>query len=352
MEGRKMRELWETERPIVAITMGDAAGIGPEIAVRVLCDVGTYRLCRPLIVGDASVIQAVLDGMRLNFAVHPIATVGQARFEPRYLDVLDLHNIDMGQLKKGMVDPMAGAAAYQYIITAADLAMQGEVDAVVTCPICKEALNLAGYEYPGHTEIFAERTGAREYAMMMSAGALRVVIISTHLPLRAALDLISQERILTAVRLADELGRLLGMGVPRIAVPGLNPHASEGGIFGSEELEIIIPAIRQAQAMGFQVSGPFPADMVFYRAVQGEFDFVIALYHDQGLIPIKLLGFGAGVNVTLGLPIVRTSVDHGTAFDIAWQFRASACSLTEAIRWAVQLSKARQRARAGRMPAQ
>jgi len=331
------------ERPILAITMGDAAGIGPEIAARALADSETYRICRPLLIGDASVMRATLEGMGLGLSIHPVAEVSEARFELGHMDLMDLHNIDLPRLAKAQVSAMAGRAAYEYIVRAIDLAMAGEVDAVVTCPIHKDALNQAGYHYPGHTEIFAERTGTRDYAMMLVAGGLRVVLVTIHVALREAIEQINQERIVRAIRLAHEAGRLLGIEKPRIAVPGLNPHAGEGGLFGREEIEIIAPAIRQAQAMGYHAEGPFPPDTVFYRAVHGQFDFVTPMYHDQGLIPIKLLGFGEGVNVTLGLPIIRTSVDHGTAFGKAWQFRASAGSLMEAIRLAAQMAQARRR---------
>jgi len=326
-------------RPILAITMGDAAGIGPEIAVRALADVETYRLCRPLVIGDRSTMLATLEGMGVPLVLHPISMPAQARFEWGRIDLLDLDNILLSRLKQGQVCTMAGAAAYDYIVKGIDLAMERVVDAVVTCPIHKDALNQAGRHYPGHTEIFAERTGTQEYAMMLTAGNLRVVLVTIHVALREAIEQISEERILRAIRFAREAGRLLGIGEPRIAVPGLNPHAGEGGMFGREEIEIIGPAVSRAQALGYNAQGPFPPDTIFHRAAHGEFDFVTPMYHDQGLIAVKLIGFGGGVNVTLGLPIIRTSVDHGTAFDKAWQFRADAGSLIEAIRLATQIAR-------------
>jgi 4-phospho-D-threonate 3-dehydrogenase / 4-phospho-D-erythronate 3-dehydrogenase len=331
--------------PILAITMGDAAGIGPEIAVRAFADSRTYSACRPLLIGDGSVIQAVLDEMKVDLALHRIADVAEAVFEAGQIDLLDLHNVDLYCLKKAQVDPMAGGAAYQYIVRAIDLALAGTVQAVVTCPIHKDALNQAGYHYPGHTEIFAERTGTKHYAMMLVTGKLRVVLVTIHVALREAIAQLNEERILRAIGLAHEAGLLLGIEHPRIAVPGLNPHAGEGGMFGREELEIIAPAIEKARTAGLDARGPFPPDTVFHRAAQGQFDFVTALYHDQGLIPIKLVGFGKGVNVTLGLPIIRTSVDHGTAFGKAWQFRAEAGSLMEAIGLATQMARTQSRKR-------
>jgi 4-hydroxythreonine-4-phosphate dehydrogenase len=338
MEGAK-----KSERPLLAITMGDAAGIGPEIAVRALADSETYRVCRPLLIGDGSVVQATLDGMGMTLAPHPIADMTEASFEPGEIDLLDLHNVDLSRLQQAKVSAMAGSAAYDYIVRATDLALAGVVDGMVTCPIHKDALNQAGHHYPGHTELLGERTGTQDFAMMLVAGELRVVLVTIHLALREAIDQINQERILRAIRLAHEAGLLLGIERPLIAVPGLNPHAGEGGMFGREEIEIIAPAIAKARALGYHTQGPFPPDTVFYRATQGQFDFVTPMYHDQGLIPIKLFGFGKGVNVTLGLPIIRTSVDHGTAFGKAWQFRADAGSLKEAIRLAAQMANVKRR---------
>jgi 4-hydroxythreonine-4-phosphate dehydrogenase len=333
-------------RPILAITMGDPAGVGPEIAVRALADVATYRICRPLIVGDAAVIRATLDGMGARLALHTVSEPAAGHYELGQIDLLDLHNVDLGRMPKAQVSALAGAAAYEYIIKAIDLAMADAVDAVVTCPIHKDALNQAGYHYPGHTEIFAERTNTTDYAMMLTAGGLRVVLVTIHVALRQALDMINEERILRAIRLAHEAGGLLGIQRPRIGVPGVNPHAGEGGMFGREELELIMPAIEKARALGYDAQGPFSPDTIFYRALHGQFDFVTPMYHDQGLIPIKVIGFGGGVNVTLGLPIIRTSVDHGTAFGKAWQFRADAGSLLEAMRVAVQMAKVKRQRRA------
>jgi 4-hydroxythreonine-4-phosphate dehydrogenase len=325
-------------RPILAITMGDPAGIGPEIVVRALVDPESYHICRPLLVGDCSVMKATLEGMGMSLRLNAITEVSEAQFKPGQIDLYDLKNIDMQRLNKAQVSPMAGKAAYEYIIRGTDMAMSRKVDAIVTCPIHKDALNQAGYHYPGHTEVLAERTGSSDYAMMLVAGSLRVVLVTIHVALEKAIEQINEERILRSIRLAHEAGLMMGINNPRIAIPGLNPHAGEGGIFGRQEIEIIEPAIKRAQEMGYNAQGPFPPDTLFYRAVNGQFDFVTAMYHDQGLIPIKLIGFGSGVNVTLGLPIIRTSVDHGTAFGKAWQFRANAGSLMEAIRVAAKMA--------------
>jgi 4-hydroxythreonine-4-phosphate dehydrogenase len=336
-----MREA--NDRPILAITMGDPAGIGPEIAVRALAEIGSYHICRPLLVGDASVMQATLQGMKISLRLHVVTDVPEAHFEPGQIDLVDMRNVDMSRLKKAQVSAMAGRAAYEYIIRATDMAMNGQVDAVVTCPIHKDALNQAGYHYPGHTEILADRTGTTDFAMMLVAGKLRVVLVTIHVALEKAIEEINEERILQAIRQAHEAGLMMGIEKPRIAVPGLNPHAGEGGMFGRQEIEIIGPAIKKAQQMGYNAQGPFPGDTLFYRAVNGQFDFVTPMYHDQGLIPIKLIGFGRGVNVTLGLPIIRTSVDHGTAFGKAWQFRANPGSLLEGIRLAAQMARNKRR---------
>jgi 4-phospho-D-threonate 3-dehydrogenase / 4-phospho-D-erythronate 3-dehydrogenase len=330
------------ERPILAITMGDPAGIGPEIAVRALADVDAYRICRPLVVGDASVMQATLDGMGISLTLHPVASASDAQFSPGHIDLLDLANVDLPTLPRAQVSAPAGRAAYEYIVRGIDLALAGDVDAIVTCPIHKDSLNQAGYHYPGHTEILADRTNTQDFAMMLTAGNLRVVLVTIHVSLEEAIRQIDETRILRAIRLAHQAGLMMGMAHPRIAVPGLNPHAGEGGMFGRQEIEIIEPAVRTAREQGYDAQGPFAPDTLFYRAVNGQFDFVTPMYHDQGLIPIKLIGFGGGVNVTLGLPIIRTSVDHGTAFGKAWQFRANAGSLMEAIRLAAQMARVRQ----------
>jgi len=320
-----------TRRPILAITMGDAAGIGPEIVVRALATQEIPRICRPLVIGDAGVIRATVVGLRADVHVHRVLNVEEARFGPDTIDVLDLENIQLGQLKKAQVDPMAGRAAVENVLKAIELATTGRVDAIVTAPLHKQAMQQAGFSYPGHTELLAEKTGSSSYAMMFVAGDFRVVLVTIHCSLRGALDAISQDSVLEKIRLAHQALQRLGIGQPRIAVAGINPHAGEGGMFGREEIEILEPAIWKAQTQGICASGPYPSDTLFARALQGRFDVVVSMYHDQGLIPVKLVGFEKGVNVTLGLPIIRTSVDHGTAFGRAWQWRADAGSMIAAI---------------------
>ncbi len=337
-------------RPIIAITMGDAAGVGPEIVVKALALEEMYALCRPLVVGDAGVLARSRQMLGLRVELHPIANVSGGRFEPGSIDVLDLANVDLARLKVGEVSAMAGRAAVEYVLRAGKLALSGEVQGMATGPLNKEAMQLGGYEYVGHTEILADLTGTPRCTTMLATGSLRVVHVTRHLPLRQVADAITRERVLETVQLTAE--SLPGMGVvePRLGVAALNPHGGEGGLFGREEIEEIEPAVEAAQSLGIDARGPYPADSIFFRAIAGEFDAVVAMYHDQGHIPVKTHGFESSVTVTLGLPIVRTSVDHGTAFDIAWQASsrgsaggglASPQSLIEAIKLAAEMASMR-----------
>ncbi|MHA1937648.1 MAG: 4-hydroxythreonine-4-phosphate dehydrogenase PdxA [Candidatus Thorarchaeota archaeon] len=301
-------------RPILGITMGDAAGIGPEIINKALSSDNVHRICRPLVIGDAEVLDDAQKVARTSLELRLIEDVSDASFLRGELDVLDLNNIDLEELKMGQPQLMTGKASYEYISKVVDLALGGEIQGITTAPISKEALNMAGYGYPGHTEILAELTGTRDYAMMFVAGPLTVILATIHVALRDACDLINIEDLLTTIRLGNQTMRRFGVEEPRIAIAGLNPHAGEEGLFGDEEIKIIKPAVDLAISQGLNVKGPFPADTLFYRAKNGEFDIVVAMYHDQGCIPIKLLGFDIGVNITVGLPIIRTSVDHGTAY--------------------------------------
>lgn len=302
------------DRPILGITMGDPAGIGPEIIVKALSIKKIYEVCRPLVIGDASVLGHIQKVARTTLEVRPVGGVNEALFIVGTIDVLDFHNIDLEKLSMGKPQAMAGKASYEYVEKAVELAAKGVLSGIVTAPISKEALHMAGYHYPGHTEILAEQTKTKEYAMAFVAGQLKVILVTTHVSLREACDLVTKERILATIRLANDFMQKLGTKTPRIAVAGLNPHAGENGLFGHEDDEEIRPAVDAAIGLGLNVAGPLPADTVFFRARDGEFDIVVAMYHDQGCIPIKLLGFNIGVNVTVGLPIIRTSVDHGTAF--------------------------------------
>jgi 4-hydroxythreonine-4-phosphate dehydrogenase len=328
----------EDLRPVLALTMGDAAGIGPEVIVRALNRPETYAIARPLVIGDLDVFQATVDGMGIPLTLRAVESLAEALFQAGTVDLLNLNNIQLDDLTPGHVCAMAGGAAVECVFRAIDQALDGSVDAIVTAPLHKEAMHQAGYQYPGHTEILAERTGSKNYRMMLASGPLRVVLVTTHLALRRALDMIDQQRVLSTIRIADDAMRRFGIENPKVAVASVNPHAGEGGLFGTEEIEILAPAIATARAEGMDARGPFPPDTVFYRARRGQFDVVVAMYHDQGLIPIKQFGFGQGVNVTLGLPIVRASVDHGTAFGKAWEWRADPGSMIEAIEVAARMA--------------
>ena len=344
------------KKPILGITMGDPSGIGPEIAVKALGSAAIYNICRPLLIGDARVMnKAVKEAVkRYDLTIRPVSSVGECRFEYGTIDVYDLCNVEIAKLKSGCVDAMSGNAAFTSVKRAIELALAGEIDATVTNPISKEALNLAGHRYAGHTEIYADLTGIKNYAMMLADGEFRVVHVSTHIPLREACDRVKKDRVLEVIELAHDTCKSLGIIEPKIAVAGLNPHAGENGMFGREEIEEISPAIEAAIAKGINAEGPISPDTVFAKARGGLFDMVVAMYHDQGHIPLKVLGFQYdssagkwqtinGVNITLGLPVIRTSVDHGTAFDQAWQGSANESSLVNAIEYGVKLSVNRKK---------
>jgi len=327
------------ERPIIAITMGDAAGIGPEIIVKALLSEQIYSICRPLVIGEGVIIQEAIKLTNKALKLCPVQTAVEVDGQFGTIDLFDLHNLDRKEVVKGQVCEACGRAAMEYIAKAARLALEGKVKALVTAPISKEATGQAGYGEVGHLEFLAGLTGATEYATMLVTGPLRVVHLTTHHSLRDACDLVTRERILARLKLTHDSFQQWEIGHPRIAVAALNPHAGEAGLFGTEEIEEIAPAIKEVQDLGIDADGPFPADSVFYRAISGEFDVVLAMYHDQGHIPIKVYGFERSVSVALGLPLVRTSVDHGTAFDIAGKGVANSQSLEEAIKMAVRLSE-------------
>jgi 4-hydroxythreonine-4-phosphate dehydrogenase len=329
--------------------MGDPAGIGPEIIVKALGEKKTYESCKPLVFGDAEVMRAAVQIGNLPLKIRPVSAIDKARFEPDSIDVYDLKNIDLSSLEYGKVSAVAGNAAFQTIRKVIDCAMKGEIDATVTAPINKEAINLAGHHFSGHTEIYAHFTDTKKYAMLLVDDALRVIHVTTHVPLREACDRITEERILDVIVLLHDACIRFGIEKPKIGVAGLNPHAGDGGLFGREEIEIITPAIRVARRLGYSVEGPVPPDTLFTKAVQGKYDGCVAMYHDQGHIPFKLTGFKwdnetqsmsnvKGVNITLGLPIIRTSVDHGTAFEIAGKGIANANAMTNAIEYAVKMA--------------
>jgi len=333
----------EEYRPILAITMGDAAGSGPEIVVKALAVPEIYEISRPIVIGDAATMQEALRITKVPGEIRAINKISEAKFKPGVIDVIDLRNIQLDRLTRGQVNPMAGKAAYEYIKLAVDLALAGECDAIVTSAINKEALNKAGYHYDGHTQILAELCRAKEVAMMLVTGKLRVSHVSTHVSLLRAIERVRPERVLTVLKLTNEALKQMGIENPRLAVSGLNPHAGERGLFGDEEQKYIIPAIEEARRQGMNVTGPLPPDSVFLRASQGQFDAAIAMYHDQGHIAVKMLGITEGVNVTLGLPIIRTSVDHGTVFGKAGKGTADPASLIQAIKLAGVMCRHRRR---------
>jgi 4-hydroxythreonine-4-phosphate dehydrogenase len=318
--------------------MGDAAGTGPEIITKSLALPELRAVCRPVVIGDAAAMTRALRFTGVSLKIRAIKDVAEATSAPGEIDVLDLANLDLATLKLGHVDPQAGHAAYEYIKLATELALAGRVSAVVTSSINKESLNAAGHHFDGHTGLLAHLCDRPDATMMLVADKLRVSHVSTHVPLRVAIDRVKPDRILTVLRLTHDAVRRLGIDRPRLAVAGLNPHAGENGLFGDEEEKFITPAIVQARALGLDVHGPFAGDTIFFRTLQGEFDAGVAMYHDQGHVAAKMLGIWRGVNVTLGLPIIRTSVEHGTDFANAGTGRADPRSLNEALKLAAAMA--------------
>lgn len=327
------------KKPVLGITMGDATGCGPEIIVKTLSESQFYAESRPVVIGDAKIMKRAVDIVGGKQEVRPVPAVDDAGNDPDVIDVIDFDNLPI-DLPFAKIDGRAGKAAYEYVAKGIELALGGSIDAVVTAPLHKEALNLGGYHYAGHTEILGALSGTKNYAMMLVGGPLRVIHVSTHVSMREACDRTRKERVLQVIRLADDSCRLLGLAAPRVAVAGLNPHSGEGGLFGREEIDEIIPAIEEAKKAGIDVTGPIAPDTVFYRAaVKNHFDIVVCMYHDQGHIPMKVLSFETGVNVTVGLPFIRTSVDHGTAFGKAGKGTADHRSLNEAMILAARMAK-------------
>jgi 4-hydroxythreonine-4-phosphate dehydrogenase len=330
------------DRPIVAVTMGDASGIGPEVIVKAFLNPEIQNTVRPIVVGDARIMKAALKFAKGQpVEVNAVKRVLEAKFQNGVIDVLDLQNLDPSKIKIGQICAPCGKAAIQYLEKAIKLAMDGDVDAIATAPINKEAMHKAGYKFHGHTEILAKRTRTKNYAMMFVSDPFWVMLVTTHLPLNKVSKAVTKKRVLQTIKLANEFLYSVRGKKPKIGVAGLNPHAGEGGIFGTEEKKAIKPAVEEAKRMGINVKGPISPDGIFYLANVGLFDIVIAMYHDQGLIPLKLLSFNRSVNVTVGLPIIRTSVDHGTGFDIAGKGWANPTSLIEAIKVAAHFAKSR-----------
>lgn len=334
-------------KPIVGISAGDPAGIGPEITAKALTLPEMFAECRPLVVCDATVMRQIIEVCSLHLEVNVVEDPRDGKYIPGMLDVLDMQNIDQKVFQFNRVSTMTGKASYEYVEKVISLALQGKIDATVTGPIHKEALKAGGYDYAGHTEIYAKFTGTKKYSMMLAEGNFRVVHVSTHVSLLEAIARVKKERVKEVVHLANDALRRMGLASPRIAVAGLNPHAGENGLFGREEIEEIIPAISEMQKEGVDVEGPFPPDTIFPKMKGGQYDIVVCMYHDQGHIPTKLLGFEydhsiqqwkglSGVNITLGLPIIRVSVDHGVAFDKGGQCEANPQSMIQAIQYAAK----------------
>lgn len=327
------------QRPIIAITMGDAAGVGPEIIMKTLAHPELHEECRPLVIGDAERLTAAARIVQKPLPVEsiPCGQPERARYRFGVVDCIDLRNIPP-DLKWGILSSLAGHAAFQYVEEAARLAMGGQVDAICTAPLNKEALQAAGHKYPGHTELLASLTGTTEVSMMLSTPKLRVLHVTTHMGLLDAIARIEPGLVERTIERGHYALQRSGISKPRIGVCGINPHAGENGLFGNgEEEKKIVPAIDACRTKGWDVQGPLPADTLFFRAQRGDFDLVIAMYHDQGHGPVKVLGLEAGVNITIGLPVIRTSVDHGTAFDIAGTGKADEGSMLEAMWQAIRM---------------
>ena len=325
-------------RPIIGITMGDAAGVGPEIIMKAMAVPEVYEMSRPLVIGDARRLRKAGQIVASKLSVRPIQKPEEAAFRPGEVEVVDLPIIPE-DLPFGKLSATAGDAAFKFIQRAVELAMAGRIDGICTAPLNKEALHAGGHKYPGHTELLAKLSGTEEVSMMLATPKMRVIHVTTHIGLLDAIEKIEPALVERTIRRGHDALVRSGMAHPRIAVCAINPHAGEGGLFGRGEEETkVIPGIKAARARGIEVEGPLPADTLFFRAGRGDFDLVVAMYHDQGHGPVKVLGLEAGVNITVGLPFVRTSVDHGTAFDIAGTGKADERSLVQALRDAVALA--------------
>ena len=330
-------------RPVIAITMGDAAGIGPEIIVKSLAHSELYEGCRPLVIGSIKRLQEAASLVKSTLRFRTITQIKDAEFTPGVVDCFDLDLIP-ADYPFGELSALCGDASYQYIVRAVELAKKQSIDAICTAPLNKEALHAGGHIYPGHTELLAQLTDTPEVSMMLVAPKLRVIHVTTHIGLLDAIRKIEPGLVGRTIARGYETLRNAGIDQPRIGICGINPHAGENGLFGNgEEEEKIIPAVLEQQALKRDVEGPLPADTLFFRAARGDFDLVVAMYHDQGHGPVKVMGLEAGVNVTVGLPVIRTSVDHGTAFDIAGKGIADEGSMLEALRIATELATKKTR---------
>ncbi len=323
--------------------MGDPSGIGPEIIIKALSDSSIYEICHPVVLGDPGALSVDIDGLGQK-PINEISGPPKAESRSETIDLMAISHLQRESLIPGNPTVEGGKAMVEYIIRAVELVQNGDLGAIVTCPINKALMHEAGHFFEGHTQLIAHLTSTEDYVMMLAGERLRVALVTIHCALSEVSTCLDDDMIYKTITITSQALQLdFGLLTPRLAVAALNPHAGESGLFGSEEEEIIRPAIERARSDGCQVEGPLPADTLFHRATAGQFDAVVAMYHDQGLIPLKLLHFSDAVNVTLGLPIIRTSVDHGTAYDIAGTGIADASSLKAAIRMAVKMAKNRAR---------
>jgi len=325
-------------RPLLGITMGDPAGIGPEVIAKAVAGRALRKVCRPIVIGSFPVMERTIKALKLKLKAVRVDSHESMPVREGTVVVLDPLQTPLGKFTPGVAAAETGAASVAFIKKGVELAQIGCIDGIVTAPINKEAINMAGCHYPGHTELLADLTQAKESGMMIVGGPLRIMFVTTHVAIKDLSSLLTQAKIEKGIRLAHlALTRLYGIKKPKIGVAALNPHAGEHGLFGDEEARVILPAARAAQAQGILASDPLPADTLFGKAAKGQFDGIVAMYHDQGLIPLKLVAFGTCVNLTVGLPIIRTSVDHGTAFDIVGKGMADPGSLLEAVTLAAKL---------------
>ena len=319
--------------------MGDPAGIGPEVIAKALAGKAVTRLCRPVVIGTRAVMEETVESLRLSLKVIQVDDLPNLSSKADQIPVFEPLDKPLGRFQMGMAAPETGSASVAFIKQGVALAQAGHIAGIVTAPINKEAMNMAGFHYPGHTELLADLTHSAEVGMMIVGGPLKIMFTTTHVAIKNLSSLLTTDRIIKAIRLAHRgLHDYFGIAAPRIGVAALNPHAGEHGLFGDEEDVKILPAVRQARAAGIDASNPMPADTLFGKAARGAYDGIVAMYHDQGLIPLKLVAFGTCVNVTVGLPIIRTSVDHGTAYDIAGKGVADPGSLVQAVKLAAKLA--------------
>lgn len=340
--GKRETTSRQKDKPILGITMGDPAGIGPEVIAKALAGRRLRRLCRPIVIGSLPVMEQTIRDLQLPLKAVPVEGHEDRTWKPNEVALCDPLDQPLGRFAMGVAAESTGAASVAFIKKGVELAEAGCIGGIVTAPINKEAINMAGHQYPGHTELLADLTRSHEVGMMIVGGPLKIMFVTTHVAIKDLSSVLTPERIAKAIRLANVgLTKYFGIKKPKIGLAALNPHAGEHGLFGNEEQTSILPAAKQARAAGIQVSDPLPADTLFGKAARGGYDGVVAMYHDQGLIPLKLVAFGTCVNVTIGLPIIRTSVDHGTAYDIAGKGLADAGSLLEAVKLAASLASRR-----------